>query len=326
MSKAILLIEPGGPEKLTWQDIAMPEPTKGEVLIRQTAVGLNFIDVYHRTGFYPLPTYPAILGMEGAGVVEKLGSECQHLKVGDRVAYGVGPVGGYAQYRTIPETKLVKIPDSLKDEIAAASILKGLTAHMLVRRAFIVHPNHTVLVHAAAGGVGLLLCQWAKHLGARVIGTVGSQEKAKLAAAHGCDFPILYKQENVVQRVKEITNGQGVNAVYDAVGKDTYAISLDCLMKMGIFISYGQASGPLPLIDSQELARRGSLFFTRPSLMHYKEDFYEYTHSAAELFDLIMKGTLKVNVGQSYYLSDVASAHRDLEAGKTSGATILLPN
>jgi len=324
MPKAIVLTEPGGPEKLVWKEIPMPEPGKGELLIRQKAVGLNFIDIYHRTGFYKLPSYPAIIGMEGVGIVEKTGPECQYFKIGDRVAYGVGPIGAYAELRPIPELKVVKLPDVIATEIAAASMLKGLTAHFLLRRTFMVAENHTILVHAAAGGVGLLLCQWAKQLGAKVIGTVGSEEKAALAKENGCDFPILYKKENVVSRVKEITNGQGVHAVYDSVGKDTYTISLDCLMKFGIFISYGQASGPLPLIDSQELMRRGSLFFTRPTLMDYKADHQEYLMGCAELFDLIIKGGIKVNVGQSYYLSDAASAHRDLEAGKTKGSTILV--
>jgi NADPH2:quinone reductase len=325
MSKAIVLQSPGGPENLKWQEVSVGEPKAGEVLIRQKAIGLNYIDIYHRTGFYKLPSYPAILGMEGAGVVEKLGPDCTHLQVGDRVAYGVGPIGGYAQLRIIPEIKLVKLPDAIKDEIAAASMLKGLTAHFLLRRTFIVNNYHTILVHAAAGGVGLLLCQWAKSLGARVIGTVGSPEKAALAHANGCDFPILYKSENILERVRQITEGRMVHAVYDAIGKDTYKTSLDCLMRFGIFISYGQASGPLPPIDSQDLASRGSLFFTRPSLMHYKEDPHEYALSSAELFEMIRLGHLKVNVGQSYYLSDAASAHRDLETGKTSGTTILLP-
>ena len=326
MPKAILHQSPGGPENLKWQDVPTSEPKSGEVLIHQKAVGLNFIDIYHRTGFYKLPSYPAIIGMEGAGVVEKLGPDCSHLQVGDRVAYGTGPIGGYTQWRTIAEVKLVKLPDAIKDEIAAAVMLKGLTAHYLVRRTFIVNPNHTILVHAAAGGVGLLICQWAKALGARVIGTVGSPEKAALAKANGCDFPILYKTENIAERVSQITEGKMVHAVYDAIGKDTYQISLDCLMRFGIFISYGQASGPLPLIDSQELANRGSLFFTRPSIMHYKDDPHEYALSAAELFEMIHLGHIRVNVGQSYYLSDAASAHRYLEAGKTTGATILLPD
>jgi NADPH2:quinone reductase len=324
MHKAIILEQPGPPQNLKWRDVPDPEPGNGEVLLRQTVMGLNFIDIYYRTGFYTLPSYPAVLGMEAVGIVEKLGPGCLELKVGDRVGYGVGPIGAYALYRTLPEAKAVKIPDTVASEIAAAVMFKGITAHYLLRRTFIVAPNHTILVHAAAGGVGLLLCQLAKFLGVRVIGTVGSEEKAALAKANGCDFPILYKQEDVVKRVKEITNGQGVHAVYDSVGKDTYTISLDCLMRFGIFISYGQASGPLPLIDSQDLSKRGSLFFTRPSLMHYKEDTQEYRASMGEIFEALTQGILKANVGQSYYLSDVASAHRDMEAGKTIGSTILV--
>jgi len=324
LHKAIILTEPGGPENLKWKEVPIPTPGSGEVMIHHKALGLNFIDIYHRSGFYPLPEYPAVLGMEGVGIVEKAGPESLMFKAGDRVAYGVGPMGAYAQFRSIPETALVKLPDAISSEIAAASMLKGLTAHFLVRRTFMVNQNHTVLIHAAAGGVGLLLCQWAKYLGARVIGTVGSEEKAELAASNGCDFPILYKKENVVERVKAITGGEGVNAVYDSVGKDTFEISLGCLMKFGIFVSYGQASGPVPPIDPLELQRRGSLFFTRPSLMHYKENYQERMNSLAELFDLIIKGVLRVTVGQSYYLSDAASAHRDLEAGRTKGSTILV--
>jgi NADPH2:quinone reductase len=324
MHKAIILEQPGGPQNLKWRDVPDPEPGQGEVLLRQTVMGLNFIDIYHRTGLYPLPGYPAVIGMEGVGVVEKLGPGCEGVAIGDRVGYGVGPVGAYSLYRTLPAARAVKLPDALSSEIAAAAMLKGLTAHFLVRRTFIVNANHTVLVHAAAGGVGLLVCQLAKFLGARVIGTVGSEEKAALARNNGCDFTILYKSEDVVKRVREITGGQGVNAVYDAVGKDTFAISLDCLMRFGIFISYGQASGPLPPIDALELSRRGSLFFTRPSLLHYKDDAQEYRASMNEILDALLQGVLKANVGQSYYLSDVASAHRDLEAGKTIGSTILV--
>jgi NADPH:quinone reductase len=324
MPKAILLEQPGGPENLKWKDIPDPKPGAGEVVLKQTVVGVNFIDVYHRSGLYTLPNYPAIIGMEAVGVITELGEGCEGLSVGDRVGYGVGPMGAYTQARAIPAEKVVKIPDTVVSEIAAAMMLKGLTAYFLVRRTFIAGPDHTVLVHAAAGGVGLLLCQLAKLLGARVIGTVGSEEKAALAAANGCDFTILYKKEDVVKRVKEITGGEGVNAVYDAVGKDTIGISLDCLMRFGILVSYGQASGPVPPIDPLELSRRGSLFFTRPSLMHYMEKTEDYQRSLSELFDILARGLLKVNVGQSYYLSDAVSAHRDLEAGKTTGSTIMI--
>jgi len=324
MPKAILLEQPGGPENLKWKDIPDPKPGTGEVLVRQSVAGLNFIDVYHRNGLYKLPSYPAIIGMEGVGVVEGLGAGCEGLKVGDRVGYGVGPMGAYAQLRTIPADKVVKLPEGLLSEVAASMMLKGLTAHFLVRKTFIVNSNHTVLVHAAAGGVGLLLCQLARLLGARVIGTVGSEEKAALAAANGCEFTILYKKEDVVKRVQEITDGKMAHAVYDAVGKDTIMTSLDCLMRFGILVSYGQASGPVPPIDPLELSRRGSLFLTRPTLMHYMDKKEDYQQSMTELFDLLARGLLKANVGQSYYLSDAASAHRDLEAGKTAGSTILI--
>lgn len=324
MPKAILLEEPGGPENLKWKEVQEPKPAAGEVLLEQSVLGLNFIDTYHRSGLYTLPSYPAIIGMEGVGTIAALGEGVRDLKIGERVGYGAGPIGAYAQMRTIPAEKVVKLPDALISEIAAAVMLKGLTAHYLVRRTFIVAQNHTVLVHAAAGGVGLLLCQFAKLLGARVIGTVGSEEKATLAKANGCDFTILYKKENVVEKVREITQGQMVNAVYDAVGKDTYISSLDCLMHFGILVSYGQASGPVPPIEPLELSRRGSLFFTRPTLMHYMENLEEYRSAMNEIFELLMRGMLKANVGQSYYLSDAASAHRDLEAGKTTGSTILM--
>lgn len=324
MPKAMILAQPGGPEQLQWKDIPMPIPGPGEVRVRHIAVGLNFIDVYHRSGFYKLPQYPAIIGQEAAGMVDAVGPDCVALQPGDRVAYGLGPPGAYAQYRTIAEMKLVKLPDAIAPEVAASILLKGMTAHFLVRHTFIVDPSHTILVHAAAGGVGLLLCQWAKLLGARVIGTVGSEAKAELAAANGCDHPILYKKEDVAARVRELTDGRGVNAVYDAVGKDTFQISLDCLMKLGIFISYGQSSGPVPPIEASELQRRGSLFFTRPSLMDYKADPAEYHATAQDLFEALATQKLRVNVGQSYYLSDAAHAHRDLEAGATIGSTILI--
>jgi NADPH2:quinone reductase len=323
MPKAIVLEHPGGPENLKWKEVEVAEPAAGEALLRQSVAGLNFIDIYHRTGFYKLP-YPAIIGMEGVGVVEKIGPGVEDVKVGDRVGYGVGPVGAYAELRTIPAEKVVKLPDTVASEIAAASMLKGMTAHFLTRRTFVVSEQHTILVHAAAGGVGLFICQIAKLLGARVIGTAGSEEKAALASTNGCEFPILHKKEDVVKRVMEITEGKGVHAVYDAVGKDTYITSLDCLMRFGILVSYGQASGPVPPIDPLELSRRGSLFFTRPSLMHYKEDIQEYRTSLAEIFEMLGRGLLKANVGQSYYLLDAGSAHRDLEAGKTAGSTILV--
>lgn len=322
MPKAILLTAPGDAQKLVWQDVPMPEPKAGEVLIRQHAVGLNFIDIYHRTGFYPLPSYPAIVGMEGAGVVEKLGADCKTFAVGDRVAYGVGPLGGYSEYRVIPESKLVALPKKIAFDTAASLMLKGLTVHSLLRRVFKISAEHTILVHAAAGGVGLLLCQWAKHIGARVIGTVGSEQKAARAKAAGCDEIILYRQQDVAKKVRELTGGQGVQVVYDAVGKDTYTASLDSLAKLGLFVSFGQASGPMPPIESQELSKRGSLFFTRPSVTHYMEDSTQHQAAAKELLELVARGILTPHIGQRFALSDAAAAHVALESGKTEGSTV----
>ena len=323
MPKAIRIYSPGGPEVMKWEEVETPTLAEGDVLVRQKAVGLNYIDIYHRSGLYPL-TYPTSIGVEGAGVVEAVGPAVIEFAPGDRVAYSGGPVGAYAQLRSIPEKFLVKIPDALTFEQAAALMVKGMTAHFLVRRTFAVAGGHTVLVHAAAGGVGLLLCQWAKHLGATVIGTVGSEEKAALAKANGCDYPIIYTKENIVEKVLEYTQGRKCNAVYDSVGKDTFMDSLDSLMHFGLMVSYGQSSGPIPPFDISLLVQKGSLFLTRPSVMHYKADRDEYVRSAEEIFDLALRGILKIYVKQSYYLSDAVSAHRDLEARKTQGATILL--
>jgi NADPH2:quinone reductase len=326
MQKAIILEAPGGPEQLRWVDRSVPEPKEREILIQHDAIGLNFIDIYQRSGLYALPAYPAILGLEGAGKVVAKGSGVTHFEIGDRVAYGTGPLGAYAQYRTLPAERAIRLPDAVSNEIAAAATLKGLTAFFLLRRTFMVNEYHTILVYAAAGGVGLYLCQWARLLGATVIGTVGSEEKAEIAAAYGCDYVIQHQRENIAERVKEITRGRGVNAVYDAVGQATFQSSLDSLMKRGIFISYGQASGPVPPVEAQELQKRGSLFFTRPSLMDYMSDPREYQQGVTELYQHLTSGKLEVRVGQSYYLSDAAHAHRDLEKGATLGATILLPD
>lgn len=323
MPKAIRIYTPGGPESMKWEEVPMPEPGQGEVLIRQTAIGLNYIDVYHRTGLYPLPA-PFTPGQEGVGIVEKVGEGCEYFKPGDRVAYAGGPVGAYAEYRTIPENILVSVPAGISDALAAGLMVKGLTAHFLVRRTFMVGKGHNVLVHAAAGGVGLLLCQWAKLLGANVIGTVGSEEKAELARQNGCDFPILYKSEDVVAKVLDYTEGKKCNVVYDSVGKDTFMQSLDCLMNFGLMVSYGQSSGKIPPFDISLLVQKGSLFLTRPSLMHYKADQAEYILSCNEMYDHVLAGRLKIHIKQTYYLSDAASAHRDLEARKTQGATVLV--
>lgn len=324
MAKAIRIHTPGGAQVLQLEEVETRQPGKGEVLLRQTAIGLNYIDVYHRTGLYPL-SYPTALGLEGAGVVEAVGEGVTRLKVGDRVAYGGGPVGAYAELRTLPETYLVQLPEAIKESTAAAVMVQGLTAQFLVRRTFPVQAGQFVLIHAAAGGVGVLLSQWAKHLGATVIGTVSTEEKAALAKENGCDHVILYTRENVTERVKEITSGQGVHVVYDSVGKDTFDISLDCLRPLGMVVSFGQASGPIPPFDILKLSQKGSLFVTRPSMMDYLRDPAEYHKSADELLALIATGNLKVHIGQTYALADTAQAHRDLEARKTTGATVLLP-
>ncbi|RKU00417.1 quinone oxidoreductase [Burkholderia sp. Nafp2/4-1b] len=324
MPKAIRYDQPGGPDVMKWVDVEVGEPKAGEVRIRQHAVGLNYIDVYFRTGLYPQPL-PGGLGMEAAGEVTAVGSDVSALKVGDRVAYVGQPPGAYAQERVMPAERLVKLPDGISYDDAASVMLQGLTAHYLLRRTYPVKAGDTILIHAAAGGVGLLVCQWAKALGATVIGTVGSDEKAALAKAHGCDHPIVYTRENFTQRVKEITNGAGVPVVYDSIGKDTYIGSLDCLAPLGYFISFGSASGPLPAIDSKEFSSRGSLFFTRPTLFSYIAKRADLEAAAAELFDVILSGKVKTSINQRYPLAEVGRAHADLEARKTTGSTILLP-
>lgn len=324
MAKAIRIHAPGGANVLQVEEVEVRQPGKGEVLLRQTAIGLNYIDIYHRTGFYPLP-YPATPGLEGVGIVEGVGESVTRLKVGDRVAYGGGPVGAYAEYRILPETYLVQLPEEITDTVAAAVMVQGLTAQFLVRRTFPIQPGHVVLIHAAAGGVGVLLSQWAKHLGATVIGTVSTEEKAALARENGCDHIILYSRENVVERVREITGGQGVHVVYDSVGRDTFDLSLDCLRPLGMLVSFGQASGPIPPFDILKLSQKGSLFLTRPSMMDYLRDPAEYHKSADELLALVGTGNFKVHIGQTYPLEDAAKAHADMEARKTTGASVLLP-
>ncbi|GLU35272.1 quinone oxidoreductase [Trinickia caryophylli] len=324
MVKAIRFERTGGPEVMQWVDVDVGEPGPGEARVRQEAVGLNYIDVYFRTGHYPLPL-PAGLGMEAAGVVTAVGEGVTRFKAGDRVAYVARPPGAYAQERVLKADVLVALPDSISSDDAASVMLQGLTAQYLLRRTFRVEPGQTILIHAAAGGVGLLVCQWAKALGATVIGTVGSDEKAELARAHGCDHPIVYTRENFTERVREITNGAGVPVVYDSIGKDTYVGSLDCLAPLGYFVSFGSASGPLPPLDAGELASRGSLFFTRPTLFSYIAKREWLDAMAAELFDVLASGKVKTSIRQRYALADVAQAHRDLEARKTTGSTILVP-
>jgi len=326
MTKAIRIHQTGGPEVLQWDDVTVPPPGQGEVRIKQTAVGLNYIDTYFRTGLYPLPApLPGIIGSEGAGVVEALGPGVSDLKVGDRVAYGSAPVGAYTQERNVPAARLVKIPEGISDRQAASMMLKGMTARYLCRRTYKVKAGDTILVHAAAGGVGLILCQWAKHLGATVIGTVGSADKAALAKAHGCDHTILYREVDFVAKVKEITGGVGVPVVYDAVGKDTFLKSLDCISPMGLMVNFGNASGPAEPINVLLLSQKGSLYLTRPTLFTYTAKREDLVATANDLFDVVKKGAVKIEINQTYALKDAAQAHRDLEGRKTTGSTVLLP-
>ena len=323
MTHAIRIHQNGGPDVLRWEALDVPAPGPGEVRLRQTAVGLNYIDVYFRTGLYAAPTLPFTPGLEGAGVVEATGEGVATLKVGDRVAYASAPIGAYAEARLMPADRLVKVPDGISDQQAAAMMLQGMTTQYLVRRTYKVQAGETILVHAAAGGVGLMLCQWAKHLGATVIGTVSSEEKAALARANGCDHPIIYTREDFQSRVMEITNGQKVPVVYDSVGVDTFAKSLDCLAPLGMMVLFGQASGPVPPFELGTLAAKGSLFITRPTLFSYTAKREDLVTTANELFDVVGKGVVKIAVNQTYALADAAQAHRDLEARKTTGSTVL---
>jgi NADPH2:quinone reductase len=324
MPHAIRIHQTGGPEVLSWEEVDVPAPAAGEATVRQQAVGLNFIDTYHRTGLYPLPL-PAGIGLEGAGVVEAIGTGVTEVKVGDRVAYAGGPVGAYAEVRNIPAHRLLKLPDAIAFKTAAAMMLQGLTAAYLLRRTYRVQAGDTVLIHAAAGGVGLIACQWAKVLGATVIGTVGSPAKAELARAHGCDHVINYCTENFTQRVREITGGEGVPVVYDGVGKDTFMGSLDSLRPLGMMVCYGNASGPVPPLDLLLLSQKGSLFVTRPTIMSYTAKRADLEALGAELFDVVASGKVRIEVNQTYPLKDAAQAQRDLEARKTTGSTVLLP-
>lgn len=324
MSKAVRIHATGGPEAMRLEEVEVDAPGPGQVRLRQTAIGLNFIDVYYRTGVYSLPTMPAVLGVEGAGVVEAVGEGVSDFKVGDRGAYA-GPLGAYAEQRLIAADRLVKIPDGIDDRQAAAMMMQGLTAHYLIRKTHAVRPGETILVQAAAGGVGLILCQWAKQLGATVIGTVGSEDKAALAQAHGCDHPIIYTREDFVRRVKEITKGAGVPVVYDSVGKDTFERSLDCLQPLGMMVLFGQSSGKVPPVDLTILASKGSLFITRPTLATYVAKRADLLANAQELFDVVKSGTVKIEVRQTYKLAQIQQAHRDLEARKTVGSTVILP-
>ena len=325
MPKAIRIHEHGGPEVLRWEEVEVGEPGPGQLRVRHGAVGLNYIDVYHRTGLYPLPSLPWTLGMEGAGQVEAVGEGVTEFKPGDRIAYASPPVGAYAEVRLMPADRVVALPDAIDDRTAAAMMLQGMTAQYLLRRTYRVQPGDAILLHAAAGGVGLIASQWARYLGATVIGTVGNDEKAELARAHGCHHVIVYNRENFTERVREITGGQGVAAVYDSVGKDTFMGSLDCLRPLGMMVSFGNASGPVPPFEPAILATKGSLFLTRPSLMAYTAKHADLLASAAELFEVVSSGAVKIEVRQTYPLAETARAHRDLEARKTTGSTVLLP-
>ncbi len=314
MAHAMRFSETGGPEVLRWEEVSVGEPGPQEVRVRQQAVGLNFIDIYHRSGVYPVPL-PSGIGLEGAGVVEAVAAEVADLRAGERVAY--------AETRLMPADRLVRLPDALSFEVGAALMLKGLTAQYLLRRTYPVHSGERILIHAAAGGVGLLLCQWAKALGARVIGTVGTEAKAALASAHGCDHPILYTRERFAERVREITAGEGVSVVYDSIGRDTFLDSLSCLRPLGMLVLFGAASGPVPPFDLGLLAKMGSLFLTRPTLMSYAARRGDLLHMAEELFGVVLSGKVKVEVNQRYPLRDAAQAQADLEGRKTTGSTIL---
>jgi NADPH:quinone reductase len=322
--KTIRIEKTGGPEVMQLVDADLPPPGPGEVRIRHTAIGLNYIDTYHRSGLYPLKL-PSGVGLEAAGEVEAVGEGVTQLKVGDRVAYGNGPIGAYSEARNAPANRVSKIPDGISDETAAAMMLKGMTVRYLLRETYKVASGETILIHAAAGGVGLIACQWANALGATVIGTVGSEQKAELARAHGCKHVIDYTKEDVPARVRELTGGKGVPVVYDGVGQDTLMISLDCLRPRGLLVSFGNASGPVKSFDIGILSTKGSLYLTRPTLATYVADDADLQANASELFDMVKSGKVKIEVNQRYPLSEVVQAHRDLAARKTTGSTVLVP-
>ncbi len=324
MVHAIRIHAHGGPEALSWDEVHVGQPGPGEVRLRQRAIGLNYIDIYHRSGLYPLPSLPAVIGMEGAGVVDAVGADVSEFVVGDRVAYA-GVLGGYGEERIIAADRLVSLPDNIDDVTAAAVMLQGMTVRYLLRETFKCTAETTMLFHAAAGGVGLIACQWAKAIGATIIGTVGSDAKAALAKKNGCTHVINYQTEDFVARVSEITGGQGCDVVYDSIGKDTFPASLDCLKPKGLWVSFGNASGPVPPFDLSILSAKGALFATRPSVMVYTAHRADLVANAQELFSMIAQGAIKVSVNKTYALRDTAQAHRDLEARKTTGSLVLLP-
>jgi len=324
MTHAIRIHETGGPEKMVWEDIPLPSPKPGEALVRHKAVGLNFIDVYFRTGLYKAPSLPAIIGMEGAGIVEAIGDGVTEVAVGDRVAYATGPIGAYAEARCIKADRLVKLPDAISFEHGAAMMLQGMTAAFLVKKCYPVQAGQTVLVHAAAGGVGLIMCQWIKHLGETVIGVVSTEEKAALARAHGAAHALLTK-DDVPARVKDITGGAMLPVVFDSVGRDSFNVSLDCLAPFGMMVSYGNASGPVAIPDLGILAAKGSLYVTRPTLATYTARREDLMDRANDLFAVAASGAVQIRVNQTFALRDAAEAHRALEARQTTGSTVLLP-
>lgn len=324
MSKAIRIHEAGGPEVMRFEECDLGAPAEGEVQLRHTAIGLNYIDVYDRSGLYPMPL-PGGLGREAAGVVVAVGRKTRGFRKGDRVAYVHTQPGSYSEVRNVPASRLVKLPKAISDEQAAALMLKGLTAEYLLRRTYRVQKGDWILVHAAVGGVGLILCQWAKALGARVIGVVGSEAKVALARRNGCKHVLVMGRDKIVEQVRALTAGQGVAVVYDSVGRETFMDSLDCLKPLGMMVSYGNASGPPPAISPLELSKRGSLFLTRPSLFAYIADRKDLDAAARALFRVVASRKVKLHIGQRYALADAAQAHRDLEARKTTGSTVLLP-
>ena len=325
MIHAIKIHKTGGPEVLSWEEYDPGTPEPGEVRIIHEAIGLNFIDVYHRTGLYPLPVLPVVPGLEGAGRVDSVGSGVTEFIKGDRVAYAGIPPGAYSEVRCIPAHRLIKLPDAISTRDAAAMMLQGMTARYLLKGCFNGKQGTTLLIHAASGGVGSILCQWARHIGATTIGTVGSAEKAELARRNGCAHTILYQQQDFAAAVKDITQGRGVDVVYDSVGQATFMKSLDCLHPMGVMVSFGQSSGPVAPLDISLLGGKGSLFLTRPSLMHYTAAREALLAHARDLFDVVVSGAVKINIMQEYALKDAAQAHRDLEGRKTKGNSILLP-
>ncbi len=321
---AIRIHQQGGPENMVYEEVEVGDPGPGQVLLRQLAIGVNYIDVYHRSGLYKMPT-PLIIGSEGCGVVEALGKGAKGVKKGDRVMYTGAPVGSYATWRLFPADRVIKVPAPIDDKTAAKIMLQGMTVEYLLHRTYKVKKGDTILIHAAAGGIGLILCQWAKALGATVIGTVGSDDKAALAKAHGCKYPIVYTREDFVARVKEITKGKGLPVVYDSIGKDTWPKSLDCLAPRGLMVSFGNASGAAPPINALDLSSRGSLFFTRPTLGNYVPTRKELELSAGRVLAVLKSKKVKLRVNHAYALKDAAQAHRDLEARKTTGSIVLMP-